>query len=52
LYIQLLKDLYVCVVSALLWYELFSEYLKDMGFKINPYDGCIANKFIHKNNSQ
>jgi len=36
LYIQLLKSLYGCVVSALLWYELFSVYLKEMGFKINP----------------
>jgi len=46
LYVQLLKALYGCGVSALLWYELFSGYLKEMGFKINPYDSCIANKII------
>jgi len=46
LYVQLLKALYGCVVSALLWYELFSGYLKEMGFEINPYDSCIANKII------
>jgi hypothetical protein len=48
LYVQLLKALYGCVVSALLWYELFSGYLKEMGFEINPYDSCIANKFINE----
>ena len=47
LYVQLLKALYGCVVSALLWYELFSGHLKEMGFEINPYDSCIANKQIN-----
>jgi hypothetical protein len=47
LYVQLLKALYGCVVSALLWYELFSGHLKEMGFEINPYDSCIANKVIN-----
>ena len=48
LYVQLLKALYGCVFSALLWYELFSGYLKEMVFEINPYDSCIANKSIDK----
>ena len=46
LYLQLLKALYGCVQSALLWYTLFSTTLKDMGFELNPYDPCIANKII------
>ena len=46
LYLKLLKALYGCVQSALLWYELFSGTLKDMGFKLNPYDTCVANKMI------
>jgi hypothetical protein len=46
LYLQLLKALYGCVRSALLWYELFSGTLKEMGFELNPYDPCIANKDI------
>ena len=50
LYVQLLKALYGCVVSALLWYELFLGYLKEMGFEINPYDSCIANKLINGKN--
>jgi hypothetical protein len=48
LYLELLKALYECVQSALLWYELFSGTLKGMGFELNPYDTCIANKTTDK----
>jgi hypothetical protein len=30
----------------LLWYEFFSGTLKEMGFVLNPYDPCVANKMI------
>ena len=43
LYIRLLKALYGCTESALLWYYLYSKTLKLQGFLINPYDRCIAN---------
>jgi hypothetical protein len=43
LYFRLLKALYGCVRSALLWYRLFSEHLQGMGFVLNPYDPCVAN---------
>ena len=46
LYLQLLKALYGCVKSALLWYELFMGTLKEMGFELNPYDMCVANKMF------
>jgi Reverse transcriptase (RNA-dependent DNA polymerase) len=46
LYLQLKKALYGCVKSALLWYELFTGTLQDMGFVLNPYDACVANKII------
>jgi hypothetical protein len=45
-YVRLIKALYGCVKSALLWYELFTGTLKGMGFKLNPYDSCIANCMI------
>ena len=32
LYVRLIKALYGCVKSALLWYELFTSSLKDMNF--------------------
>ena len=46
LYVRLLKALYGCVRSALLWYVLFSGTLKKQGYVLNPYDPCVANKII------
>ena len=46
LYVRLIQALYGCVKSALLWYDLFRTNLKDMGFKLNPYDHCVANCMI------
>jgi len=46
LYLRLLKALYGCVRSALLWYQLFVGTLERIGFKLNPYDLCIANKLV------
>ena len=47
LYVCLIKAIYGCVKSALLWYEMFSTRLKDMGLVLNPYDPCIANCMVH-----
>ena len=46
LYLRLLKALYGCVQSALLWYDLFTSKLKERGFTLNPYDPCVANCII------
>jgi hypothetical protein len=46
LYLQLLKAQYGCVQSELLWYDLFTNTLVQMGFKLNPYDLCVANSQI------
>ena len=43
LYVRLLKAIYGCVKSALLWYELFISTLQKMGFVLNSYDQCVAN---------
>ena len=48
LYLQLVKALYGCIKSALLWYECFTECLKGMGFELNEYDPCVANKVINR----
>ena len=47
LYVRVLRALYGCIESALLWYELYSSTLQDMGFELNPYDKCVANKLIN-----
>ena len=43
LYVRLIKAIYGCIKSALLWYELFSSTLQQMGFVLNPHDPCVAN---------
>ena len=47
IYLRLKKALYGCVQSALLWYELYVSKLQEMGFELNPYDQCVANKIIN-----
>ena len=47
LYMKLLKALYGCMQSALLWYQTFSTKLSKMGFKLNLYDPCVANLDIN-----
>ena len=32
---------------ALLWYDLFTNHLKEKGFVLNPYDPCITNSMIN-----
>ena len=49
--VQLLKALYGCVESAKLWYDKISNNLKNLKYKINPYDKCVFNR-IEDNNSQ
>ena len=47
LYLRVLRAIYGCIRSALLWYNLYSETLVKEGYKINPYDRCVANKLIN-----
>jgi hypothetical protein len=47
LYTVLSKDLYGCVMSALLWYDIFLTTLMDLGFSLNSYDPCVANEVIN-----
>ena len=46
LYVRVLQAIYGCIESALLWYDLYAGTLKDMGYEINLYDRCVANKDI------
>ena len=47
LYLRVLRALYGCIESALMWYNLFAKTLVDMGFILNPYDRCVANKTVN-----
>lgn len=49
LYVRLIKArIFGCAQSAaLLWYQMFYSYLKELGFELSPYDPCVANKMIN-----
>jgi len=47
LYMKLLKAMYGTLTAALLWYQMFARTLVSIGFKINRYDTCVANKMIN-----
>ncbi len=47
LYLRLQKALYGMMKSALLFYRKLVSELKKMGFEINPYDPCVANKMVN-----
>ena len=47
LYLHVLRALYRMLVSALLWYKKFRADLKGQGFVFNPYDSCVANRWVN-----
>ena len=40
------KELYGLLERALLCYKKFFNDRRSVGFKVNPYDPCVANKMI------
>ena len=44
LYVQLYKSMYGLLHSVLLLYKKLKKELEDFGFKINPYNPCVANR--------
>ena len=47
LYVCLLNALYGIMKLALLYYKHFVCDITVIGFKLNPYDPCVANKIVH-----
>ncbi len=46
LLIQCLTALYGTMVALLLYYKKFVKSLKSNGFRLNPYNLCVANKQV------
>ena len=46
LLVQCQNALYGTMVASLLYHRKFTKSLTDIGFKIKPYDPCVANKII------
>jgi hypothetical protein len=49
-YIEMIKALYGMLQSMLLYYKKFCKDLEEIGFKINLYNPCVANRVV--NNKQ
>jgi hypothetical protein len=47
LYVELKKAMYGTLRAALLFWRKLTEKFKEWGFKINPYDWCVANKTVN-----
>jgi len=47
LYVKLNKALYGTLQAALLFWQDLTSALSKWGFKLNPYDQCVANKTIN-----
>ena len=47
LYVRMMKALYGMLTSALLFYKQFKNDIEEIGFHINPYDTCVANKIVN-----
>ena len=47
LYVRLLKALYGMLIASLLYYKRFMKDITTIGFKINPYDPCVANRIVN-----
>jgi hypothetical protein len=47
LIVECLNAVYGTMVTALLYYKKFVKSLTKQGFKLNPYDGCVANRIVN-----
>ena len=47
LYVEELNSLYGIMKTALILYINFFENLKSIGFRLNPYNPCVANNIVY-----
>ena len=47
IFVVMKKALYRMMMSSLLFYKHFRKDLESIGFKVNPYDICVANRNIY-----
>jgi hypothetical protein len=44
MYVRMLKALYKMLISSILYYIKFRKDIESIGFEVNPYDMCVANR--------
>jgi hypothetical protein len=42
----MMKALYGMMIASILYYKKFRKDIEEIGFEINPYDICVANRII------
>ena len=47
LYVLVEKAIYGMLQSSLLYYKKFRKDIEGIGFKVNPYDPCVANRIVN-----
>jgi hypothetical protein len=47
LYVRMLKALYGMLISSILYYKKFRKDIESIGFEVNPYDICVANRKVN-----
>ena len=47
LYVHILRAIYGMLMSGLLFYKKFRASIEAIGYEVNPYDPCVANKQIN-----
>jgi hypothetical protein len=47
LYVRMLKALYGMLISSILYYKKFRKDIESIGFEVNPYDICVANRNVN-----
>ena len=47
LYVQMLKVFYGMFIASILFYKKFRKDIQEIGFEINPYEICVANKITN-----
>ena len=48
LYVVLKKALYGMLMASILYYKKFKKDIEGIGYKLNPYDMCVANKIVNE----
>jgi hypothetical protein len=47
IYVKMLKALYGMMIASILYYKKFRGDIESIGYEINPYDVCVANKEVN-----
>jgi hypothetical protein len=47
IYVRMLKALYGMLISSIMYYKKFRKNIESIGFEVNPYDICVANRKVN-----